>query len=170
MLENRDIWLGVNAKWTLSYWKAGFLWASCYCWRALVTKQLLFDFLRSVHIPSYFYTIAHQQQHTGDSLTCPSRKRTRGINDCCIPFIGGPATVQVMVPDYIHLCLSSYNKPNCGLMSRQVESHHQGDHSHLVLLVCIYDGPSPGFHWSFAKFGSPSAFTFDFVPTTSTQQ
>lgn len=120
IVKNTDVWLGMNAKWTLSYWKGGFLWASCYCRRALVTNQLLFEFLRSVHIPNLFYGIiclatAHRRQWdccTVDILTCPSRKQSRRINACCIPFIGGPANVQVIVPDYTHLCLSSSNKPS----------------------------------------------------------
>lgn len=132
-LENGGVWPGMNAKWTLSYWKARFLWASCYCWSALVTNQLLFDFLRSVHIPNLFYAIAHlatahRRQWdccTVNILTCPSRKRTRRINDCCIPFIGGPVIVQVIVPDYTHLCLSSFHKPNCGLCGESLSFDEQ---------------------------------------------
>lgn len=133
MLENRDVWPGRNAKWTLSYWKAGFLWASCYCWIALVTNQLLFDFLRSVHIPNLSYAIAHlATAHrwqwdccTVDILTCPSRKRTGRMNDCCIPLIGGPAIVQVIVPDFTHLCLCCFNKPNCELCGQSLSFDEQ---------------------------------------------
>lgn len=123
MLENRDVWPGMNAQWTLSNWKAGFLWSSCYCRRALATTQLLFDFSHSVHIPNLFYAIAHLATahrwqwdcYTVDILTCPSRKRTGRMNDSCIPILGATAIVQVIVLDYIHLCLSSFNMPNWGL-------------------------------------------------------
>lgn len=183
MLANRDFWPGMNAKWTLSCWKAGFLWASCYCRSALATTQLLFDFLRSAHIPNLFYAIAHLATahrwqwdcYTVDILTCPSRKRTGRMNDCCIPFLGAPAIAQVIVPDYIHLCLSSFNMPNSGLCGQSLSFDEQAGvpssrRSHSP-------GPAGGNLWQSltwpplerAKFG-PSVFAFYFVPTTSTQQ
>lgn len=180
MLENRDVWPGMNAQWTLSNWKAGFLWASCYCPRALATTQLLFDFSRSVHIPNLFYAIAHLATahrwqwdcYTVDILTCPSRKRTGRMNDSCIPILGAPAIVHWSLCLIISTCVCPPSTcPTEGsvaeawaLMSR-LESHHQGDHTHLVLLREVCGSPSPGFHWCMQSLAHLSLLLF-----CSTQQ
>lgn len=102
--------LRMNARWTLSCLKARYLWASRYCRGALVTNDLLFDFLCSVHTPNLLSVILHpvaaQRRQwdccTVDILTCPSRKLTGRINERCIPFLGAPAVVHAA-----H-CASSY--------------------------------------------------------------
>lgn len=65
-----------------------------------MTKDPLFDFLRSAHTPNLFYVTAHlaavhRRQWdccTVDILTCPGRNLSGRSNECCIPFIGGPAS------------------------------------------------------------------------------